>query len=160
MAMLLSDNLKAEVKNLSFYYNHVQALKSINLPIAEKKITALIGPSGCGKTTYLRCFNRMHDLYPGNRYEGEILLHPGFFEWSQPVDPLSTPLDELLYGALLARGRGAEIHGCGLIDAHGNGLLFAGRSGAGKTTMARLWQDVPGTTILSDDRIILRKLAV
>jgi len=68
--------LKAEVKNLSFFYGKVQALKGINMPIAEKQVTALIGPSGCGKSTFLRCFNRMHDLYPGNRYEGEIVLHP------------------------------------------------------------------------------------
>jgi phosphate transport system ATP-binding protein len=89
MAMLLSENLKAEVKDLSFYYNHVQALNSINLPIAGKKITALIGPSGCGKTTYLRCFNRMHDLYPGNRYEGEIILHPDQLNIVSPeVDPI------------------------------------------------------------------------
>ena len=93
-----------------------------------------------------------------NFSEGEILLHPDFFEPGQAADPLSTPLDELLYGALLARGRGAEIHACGLIDAKGRGHLFVGKSGAGKTTMARLWQDVPGTTVLSDDRIILRKL--
>ncbi|RYZ96302.1 MAG: phosphate ABC transporter ATP-binding protein, partial [Proteobacteria bacterium] len=52
------------------------ALKNINMKIANNRVTALIGPSGCGKTTYLRCFNRMHDLYPGNRYEGEITLHP------------------------------------------------------------------------------------
>ena len=76
MSTVVSENLKAQVKNLSFYYNQVQALKDVNLPIAENRITALIGPSGCGKTTYLRCFNRMHDLYPGNRYEGEILLYP------------------------------------------------------------------------------------
>jgi len=44
------------------------------MPIYDKKITALIGPSGCGKTTLLRCLNRMHDLYPNNRYEGDILL--------------------------------------------------------------------------------------
>ncbi len=68
--------LKAEVKNLSFFYGKVQALKNISMPIAEKQVTALIGPSGCGKSTFLRCFNRMHDLYPGNRYEGEIVLHP------------------------------------------------------------------------------------
>jgi phosphate transport system ATP-binding protein len=68
--------LKAEVKNLSFFYGKVQALKDISMPIAEKQVTALIGPSGCGKSTFLRCFNRMHDLYPGNRYEGEIVLHP------------------------------------------------------------------------------------
>ena len=53
-----------------------QALKNINLPIPERTVTALIGPSGCGKSTLLRCFNRMHDLYPDNRYEGEIMLHP------------------------------------------------------------------------------------
>ncbi|WP_448525826.1 phosphate ABC transporter ATP-binding protein PstB [Parathermosynechococcus lividus] len=64
----------AEVRNLNFYYGNKLALKSINLPVYEKKVTALIGPSGCGKTTLLRCFNRMHDLYPGNRYEGDILL--------------------------------------------------------------------------------------
>jgi phosphate transport system ATP-binding protein len=68
--------LKAEVKNLSFFYGKAQALKDISMPIAEKRVTALIGPSGCGKSTFLRCFNRMHDLYPGNRYEGEIILHP------------------------------------------------------------------------------------
>ena len=67
---------KAEVKNLDFFYGKVQALKNINMPIAEKQVTALIGPSGCGKSTFLRCFNRMHDLYPGNRYGGEIILHP------------------------------------------------------------------------------------
>ncbi|MEB3885308.1 phosphate ABC transporter ATP-binding protein PstB [Lyngbya sp. CCY1209] len=65
---------KAEVRNLNFYYDSFHALKNINLVVPEKRVTALIGPSGCGKTTLLRCFNRMHDLYPGNRYEGEILL--------------------------------------------------------------------------------------
>lgn len=66
--------LKAEVKNLNFYYGSFHALKDINLIVAENQVTALIGPSGCGKTTLLRCFNRMHDLYPGNRYQGEIVL--------------------------------------------------------------------------------------
>jgi phosphate transport system ATP-binding protein len=64
--------LKAEARNLNFYYGEAKALKNINMPIYDKKVTALIGPSGCGKSTYLRSFNRMHDLYPGNRYEGEI----------------------------------------------------------------------------------------
>ncbi len=72
----VSDPLKLDVKNLNFYYNGFRALKDINLPVPEKRVTALIGPSGCGKTTLLRCFNRMHDLYPGNRYEGEIILYP------------------------------------------------------------------------------------
>jgi len=69
-------DVKAESKSLSFHYGKVQALKGINMKVANKGVTALIGPSGCGKTTFLRCFNRMHDLYPGNRYEGEITLYP------------------------------------------------------------------------------------
>jgi len=89
MTTIVSEKLKAEVRNLSFYYTEVQALKKVNLPIAENRITALIGPSGCGKTTYLRCFNRMHDLYPGNRYEGEILLYPDRLNIVDPkVDPI------------------------------------------------------------------------
>jgi phosphate transport system ATP-binding protein len=68
--------LKAEVKDLSFYYGDFQALKNLSMPVHERKVTALIGPSGCGKSTFLRCFNRMHDLYPGNRYAGDIRLYP------------------------------------------------------------------------------------
>ena len=68
--------IKSSVENLNFYYRDFKALKKINMPIHEKRVTALIGPSGCGKSTLLRCFNRMHDLYPGNRYEGEIKLYP------------------------------------------------------------------------------------
>jgi phosphate transport system ATP-binding protein len=68
--------LKAEAKGLSFYYGSRQALKGIDLGIPERQVTAIIGPSGCGKSTLLRCFNRMHDLYPGNRYEGQLLLYP------------------------------------------------------------------------------------
>ncbi|MBI5057464.1 MAG: phosphate ABC transporter ATP-binding protein PstB [Nitrospirae bacterium] len=64
-----------EVKGLNFYYSgNVHALKDIGLPVYKNQVTALIGPSGCGKTTLLRCFNRMHDLYPGNKYAGEILF--------------------------------------------------------------------------------------
>jgi phosphate transport system ATP-binding protein len=64
-----------EVKGLNFHYaGNIHALKNISLPVYKNNVTALIGPSGCGKTTLLRCFNRMHDLYPGNRYEGEILF--------------------------------------------------------------------------------------
>jgi phosphate transport system ATP-binding protein len=89
MTPAFSEQLKAEVKGLNFYYDHLQALKNVNLPIADRKITALIGPSGCGKTTYLRCFNRMHDLYPGNRYEGEIMLFPDQLNIIDPkVDPI------------------------------------------------------------------------
>lgn len=86
---MVNEKIKAEIKNLNFFYGSVKALKDINLNIAEKKVTALIGPSGCGKTTYLRCFNRMHDLYPNNRYEGEIILHPdGLNITGLDIDPI------------------------------------------------------------------------
>jgi phosphate transport system ATP-binding protein len=62
------------VKNLNFFYGANKSLVDVTLPIRRNCVTSLIGPSGCGKTTLLRCFNRMHDLYPGNRYEGEILM--------------------------------------------------------------------------------------
>ena len=66
-----------EVTNFEFTYSGSDApsIKNLNIPIAKNNITALIGPSGCGKTTLLRSFNRMHDLYRGNRYEGEILFN-------------------------------------------------------------------------------------
>ena len=80
---------KSEACELSFYYGSFNALKSIGMPIYEKKVTALIGPSGCGKSTFLRCFNRMHDLYPGNRYEGKIMLYPDNTNILGPeVDPI------------------------------------------------------------------------
>jgi phosphate transport system ATP-binding protein len=63
---------KIHVKNLKFYYDNVQALKNITVDIREKKITALIGPSGCGKSTFLRTLNRMNDIIPGVRMEGEV----------------------------------------------------------------------------------------
>jgi len=90
-AAVVDENLqpKAESVGLNFHYGTFHALKSISLPIYEKKVTALIGPSGCGKSTFLRCFNRMHDLYPGNRYEGEIRLHPDNINLLNPqVDPI------------------------------------------------------------------------
>jgi phosphate transport system ATP-binding protein len=68
--------VKARVEALDFYYGDLKALKNLNMDIREKQVTALIGPSGCGKTTFLRCFNRMHDLTPGTRYEGRITLLP------------------------------------------------------------------------------------
>ncbi len=70
------DQLRARVSDLSFWYGSFRALHSVNMPIADRKVTAIIGPSGCGKSTLLRCFNRMHDLYPGSRYEGAIDILP------------------------------------------------------------------------------------
>ncbi len=82
--------LKADVRGLDFYYGAFHALKKVTMPVYERKATALIGPSGCGKSTLLRCFNRMHDLYPGNRYEGGgIVLHPDDTNLLAPgVDPI------------------------------------------------------------------------
>ena len=88
---------------------------------------------------------------------GEVFLNPHLIDSRQPVYPLEYPLDELLILNLLAQGRGVEVHACGLLDAQGNGHLFLGQSGAGKTTMARLWENAEGVRILSDDRIILRR---
>lgn len=81
--------LKAEARALNFYYGQAQALHAVSLPVYDRCVTALIGPSGCGKTTYLRCLNRMHDLYPGNRYEGEVMLYPDRVNIVGPeVDPI------------------------------------------------------------------------
>jgi phosphate transport system ATP-binding protein len=67
-------NTKIAVKDLNFYYGKFHALKGINLNIPEGKVTAFIGPSGCGKSTLLRVFNRMFELYPEQRAEGQIIL--------------------------------------------------------------------------------------
>ncbi|NLC35765.1 MAG: phosphate ABC transporter ATP-binding protein PstB [Alcaligenaceae bacterium] len=69
-----AERIKLDVKNLNFYYGNFHAIKDVSLPIFENKVTAFIGPSGCGKSTLLRTFNRMFELYPGQRAEGEILL--------------------------------------------------------------------------------------
>lgn len=82
--------LKAISTDLHFYYGAFHALKGINLPIHENRITALIGPSGCGKSTFLRCFNRMHDLYAGSRYGGSITLYPDNVNLvGKGVDPIA-----------------------------------------------------------------------
>ncbi len=81
---------KADVRDLSFFYGQIQALKNVSLSFGEHRITAIIGPSGCGKSTLLRCFNRIHDLYPGIRYEGEIIMHPSGINI---VGPDVTPLE-------------------------------------------------------------------
>ncbi len=69
-----SDPVRMETRNLDFFYGAKQALYEISLRIPEKSVTAFIGPSGCGKSTYLRCLNRMNDIIPDTRVEGEVLL--------------------------------------------------------------------------------------
>ena len=63
-----------EIRNLNFFYGSFHSLKNINLDIQENSVTAFIGPSGCGKSTLLRTLNRMYDLYPGQRAEGQIIF--------------------------------------------------------------------------------------
>ena len=72
----MAKDIVMDIKDFSFRYAGANkaSLKGINLPIYENKITAMIGPSGCGKSTLLRSLNRIHDLYPGNEYKGEINL--------------------------------------------------------------------------------------
>jgi phosphate transport system ATP-binding protein len=65
---------KVTIRNLNFYYGGSQALRNVSLPLYTKRVTAFIGPSGCGKSTLLRILNRMYDLYPNQRAEGEVLL--------------------------------------------------------------------------------------
>ena len=70
----VAETNKVVVRNLNFYYGQAHALKGVNLNLLAGQVTAFIGPSGCGKSTLLRVLNRMYDLYPGQRAEGEVLL--------------------------------------------------------------------------------------
>ncbi|HQT66400.1 MAG: phosphate ABC transporter ATP-binding protein [Rhodospirillales bacterium 20-60-12] len=70
----VSSDTRISIKNLDFYYGATHALKSVSIDFPDRRATAMIGPSGCGKSTLLRVLNRMYDLYPGQRAEGEVLL--------------------------------------------------------------------------------------
>jgi phosphate transport system ATP-binding protein len=65
---------KISIRNLNFYYDQTKALKNVNLPLYDRAVTAFIGPSGCGKSTLLRILNRIYELYPKQRAEGEVLM--------------------------------------------------------------------------------------
>jgi hypothetical protein len=88
--------------------------------------------------------------------DGDIHVHRARFGAADPVDPLEYPLDELLMIHLLSQGRGVEVHACGLRDAAGNAYVFAGQSGAGKSTIGQILRAIPGVTMLSDERLVLR----
>jgi phosphate transport system ATP-binding protein len=109
--------VKAESKNLDFYYGSFKALKGVSMPVFEHKVTALIGPSGCGKSTYLRCFNRMHDLYPGNRYDGSIHLHPDEVDvLHSSVDPIEVRMRGERSRSFLEDKAEAALRGAALWD--------------------------------------------
>jgi phosphate transport system ATP-binding protein len=81
------DEYVIETKNLNIYYGQKQAIKEVSCKIKEKKVTAVIGPSGCGKSTFLRTFNRMNDMIPGMRTDGEVILF-GRNLFAADVDPV------------------------------------------------------------------------
>src|ERR1700754_5226883 len=68
------DKPKIDIKDLSFFYGATKSLKNISLPLMDRKVPAFIGPSGCGKSTLLRAINRIFELYPNQRAEGEIIM--------------------------------------------------------------------------------------
>jgi phosphate transport system ATP-binding protein len=74
MDAAVKDKVKVDIRDLSFYYGTSKALKSITMPLHDRQVTAFIGPSGCGKSTLLRVLNRIYELYPRQRAEGEVML--------------------------------------------------------------------------------------
>ena len=88
---------------------------------------------------------------------GDIYIFPKASNENLLLNPLHYPLDQVLVVNLLPKGRGITIHACGIID-HDNGIIFAGKSEAGKSTIANLWKGRDRVTVLSDDRIIIRKM--
>jgi phosphate transport system ATP-binding protein len=78
---------KMEAIGLRAFYGKNEAVKGIDMPIVDRKVTAVIGPSGCGKSTFLRCFNRMHEVIPGARVEGKVCLE-GEDIYGPSIDPV------------------------------------------------------------------------
>ena len=71
---VIADQVKLSIRSLDFFYGAKRALKNIELDLPDRRVTGMIGPSGCGKSTLLRVLNRMYDLYPGQRAQGEVLM--------------------------------------------------------------------------------------
>ena len=78
---------KVSVRNLEAWFGTKQALKNINLDVKEKTVTAFIGPSGCGKTTLIRCLNRMHEITPGGKAKGHVIID-GIDIYDRNIDPV------------------------------------------------------------------------
>ncbi len=81
------EQIRLKVEDLSIFYGAVQAVKNVNLMISTNKVTSIIGPSGCGKSTFIRCLNRMHEVTPGGRVQGKVLLD-GQDLYGPGVDPV------------------------------------------------------------------------
>jgi len=84
---LPDDSIKIRVEDLRAYFGASEVLRGITLPIPGKQVTAIIGPSGCGKSTFIRCLNRMHEVTPGTRVEGKVLLD-GLDVYRDDIDPV------------------------------------------------------------------------
>lgn len=82
----MNNNLVFDIENVDLHYGEKHVLKSVNLKIYEKEVTAFIGPSGCGKSTLLRCLNRMNDLIPNCKVEGSIKLHDNDISSMNPIE--------------------------------------------------------------------------
>ena len=74
MDAAVKDKVKVDIRDLSFYYGATKSLKNITMPLMDRQVTAFIGPSGCGKSTLLRVLNRIYELYPKQRADGEVML--------------------------------------------------------------------------------------
>lgn len=96
-------------------------------------------------------------VFTTDYHSGEIYVAKSASEDGKYVFPLSYPLGQLYLTSLLSQGYGLTIHGCAIVR-NGKGILFAGVSGAGKSTTARLWEDQPGIKVLNDDRVFVRKV--
>lgn len=107
--------------------------------------SSALGPAPYQSATFSEDFTR-----------ARITLRRSTFVHLLPVYPLHYPLDEVFMVHLLARGRGVELHGAGVVMPDGSGAVFVGQSGAGKTTMSKLWLADPEVTVLSDERVIVR----
>ncbi len=122
---------------------------------------SLLGENGGYRMNFLRSFPGETPYksawFDKDFSQGRLELSRLFFNGKKAIYPLEYPLDELWMIHHLASGKGVEVHALGLVDDAGNGHLFLGHSGAGKSTSARLWLRKPGVHILSDDRIILRR---
>jgi len=86
-AQVASEETRLQTENVKIYYGDVLAVKGVSMSIKTNKVTAIIGPSGCGKSTFIRCLNRMHEVTPGGRVEGKVLLD-GQDLYGPGVDPV------------------------------------------------------------------------
>jgi phosphate transport system ATP-binding protein len=86
-ASIAAEQIRLKVEDLSIFYGDVMAVKNVNLMISTNKVTSIIGPSGCGKSTFIRCLNRMHEVTPGGRVQGKVLLD-GQDLYGPGVDPV------------------------------------------------------------------------